>query len=275
MKALIDGDILRYEIGFAAETGWRAITEDDDALPPFDYVREMLLMRLHHICDDVGANEYCIFLTEGKTFRYDIATVKPYKGSRKDNKPWHFNNLTVYIRDVLPSKVVTFVEADDALAIEHLDPATETVLCSRDKDLRMVPGNFYSWELGQQPSYGPLEITPVGHLTLDKSKKQPKLTGSGLAWFCAQCLTGDSVDNIPGLPKCGPVAAYAALSNVLDLAHDEDIPNALLKEVEFQYQVYYGDEWEERLLEQGRLLWMTRKYNEDGSPELWELGKTS
>ncbi len=29
---------------------------------------------------------------------------------------------------------------------------------------------------------------------------------------------------------------------------------------------------EENLLEQGRLCWMTRRLNEDGSPVLWELG---
>lgn len=265
MKALIDGDILRYETGFAAETGWRAITEDPEALPPFDYVKDMLELKLLHIVEDAGSQEYEIFMTEGKTFRYDLAVTKPYKGSRKENKPWHYKNLTVYMRDVLPTQIVTGIEADDALAIEHLDPSQETILCSRDKDLRQVPGRFYSWELGAQPSWGPVEITQIGHLMLDRDGKQPKLTGSGFAFFCAQCLTGDPVDNIPGLPKCGPVKAYTCLCEEVTV---EDY----LMAVEHEYREHYGLGWEDHLLEQGRLLWMTRRLHQDGSPVLWELG---
>lgn len=277
MKALLDGDILRYETGFASETGWRAITEDPEALPPFDYVKDMLELKILHILEEVKAHEYELFLTEGKTFREDLAVTKPYKGTRKDNKPWHFKNLSAYMKDVLPTRVVTNIEADDALAIEHLDPSQETVLCSRDKDLRQVPGNFYSWELGAQPSWGPVKIDKVGHLMLNKEKKPAKLTGSGFAFFCAQCLTGDAVDNIPGLPKCGPVAAYDALSPCLDVwdrKEWEDVDNRLMNTVEEMYEYHYGHEWKTHLLEQGRLLWMTRRLHEDGFPVLWELGMT-
>ena len=276
MKALIDGDILRYETGFASETGWRAITEDPEQIPPFEYVKDMLELKLLNIVAEAGAQEYKIFVTEGKTFRFDIAKTKPYKGSRKENKPWHFQNLSAYMKDLLPTKVVTVIEADDALAIEHLDPSQETILCSRDKDLRQVPGNFYSWELGAQPSWGPVKIDKVGHLTLKKGK-QPKLTGSGLAFFCAQCLMGDAVDNIPGLPGCGPVKAYEVLKPCLDNLRCDDqeyIQLDLLSQVEELYEIQYGHEWVTNLMEQGQLLWMTRRLHEDGSPVLWELGMT-
>jgi 5'-3' exonuclease len=282
MKALIDGDILRYELGFASETGWHGITGDDEAVPPFGYVSDLLHARIDSIMEETGSDSYTLFLTEGPTFRFDIAKRKPYKGTRPSNKPWHYQNLTVYMTDVLKAEIITHIEADDALAIAHLDPETETVLCSRDKDLRQVPGRFYSWELGMQPSFGPADITQVGSLSLSDGKTK-KLTGTGFAWFCAQVLTGDTVDNIPGLPKCGPVAAYQALyGHIPDPSeleagdgYDQYVCNHMIAHVGDLYAEKYGPDWEDELLEQGRLCWMTRRLNPDGTPELWEIGKTS
>ena len=266
MKALVDADILRYEIGFGAETGWKAITKDDAAIPPFRYVRQMLEQRLEYIMQETGADSTRLYLTEGKTFRFDIAKKKPYKGTRVVKKPFHFDNLTVYMRDCLGARMVTTIEADDALAIDNLDPETDTILCSRDKDLRQVPGKFFSWELGKQASFGPVTVDKVGGLELQTNPL--KLTGTGLAFFCAQCLMGDSTDNIPGLPGLGPRAAYDVLSDNFDITGKE-----LLRTVEMCYEEYYGHGWEQELLEQGQLLWMVRRFNEAGSPELWSLGQ--
>ena len=261
MKPLIDADILRYEVGFGAETGWQ--TEDE--LPPWPYVEEMLHYRIDKICADVVATEPpVLYITEGRTFRFDIAKKKPYKGTRKEHKPWHFNNLTVYFKDVLKCEIVTGIEADDAMAIRHMGPE-ETIICSRDKDLKQLPGPYYSWELGRQPSFGPEVITKEGSLTLSEDNKT--LTGTGLPFFYAQVLIGDKSDNIPGLPGCGPVRAFELLGDVTT----ED----LYTEVKLEYQDNYEADWEEELLEQGRLCWMTRRLHEDGSPVLWEIGMES
>lgn len=281
LQPLIDGDIIRYEVGFAAETGWKTVKEDPEAIPPFDYVAEMLSERLRIIGAECQTDKSpLIFMTEGKTFRYDLAKRKPYKGTRLEKKPWHFDNLTVYLRDVLGAQVVTGIEADDALTIEHLSSEGRTILCSRDKDLRQVPGWFYSWELGHQPSFGPVEITKTGSLTLTEKEKvkadgkkvvDKKLTGTGLAFFYAQVLMGDPTDNIPGLPGCGPVQTYDVVSVQ---GTDHDPCRAMLERVAAAYQDHYGNDWEEELLEQGRLCWMTRRLHPDGNPVLWEIGMT-
>ncbi|MHA2069034.1 MAG: hypothetical protein ACXABY_32125 [Candidatus Thorarchaeota archaeon] len=262
MRAIIDGDILRYEIGHAAETGWRAITEDEDALPPFDYVRDLLLQRVAYILEECGCDTHTIYITEGPTFRFDIAKRKPYKGTRKPNKPWHYKNLSMYLVEFLGSTVVTGIEADDAMAIDHVnDP--DSVLCSRDKDLRQVPGMYFSWELGNSPAFGPVMIDDLGEINLTPNRKDIK--GTGFAFFAAQMLIGDKVDNIPGLPFCGPVAAIDVLSKC---ATKEEYMDTVIA----MYSQYYGDEWRDELLEQGRLCWLLRYLNEDGSIPLWTPG---
>lgn len=270
LKPLVDGDILLYEIGFGAETGWRAVTKEPNALPPWSYVEEMLTMRLANIQAIIGTNEKPrVYLTDDKTptFRYGIAKLKPYKATRKGDKPWHFRNLKAYITGCLDSEVITGIEADDAMAIESTLNPDRTIICSRDKDLRQVPGWMFSWELGHQPSFGPEKIEGLGHVTL-REGKPPKLTGQGLSWFYAQTLMGDTVDNIPGLEGTGAVGAYEILTR-------EAEPEQHLSQYERVSAAYlqrYGDDYEQRLLEQGQLCWIVRRFNGSGSPELWAPG---
>lgn len=263
MRAIIDADIFRYEIGFAAEVAWRGMTGEEEALPPFDFVREILHERIAYILAATECDSYTLYLTASEpTFRFEIATVKPYKGTRPSNKPWHFDNLTVHMVDVLGAKVIKGIEADDAMSIDHLaDP--DTVLCSRDKDLRQVPGWFYSWELGRQPAFGPVKIEELGWIELKENRKDIK--GTGFAFFAAQLLLGDKVDNIPGLPGCGPVAAFEALNGCTSIEEYMEVVRKL-------YQEHYPDDWIKQLNEQGILCWMLRSLNPDDSIPLWDEG---
>ncbi len=278
MHALVDADILRYEIGFASEVGWK-----NGDLPPGEYVEEMLHNRLDRIIHGAGATSSTLFLSEGRTFRSDIATVKPYKGTRRHVKPWHFNNLTVYMRDVLGASIVTTIEADDAMAIMQTQVikdkglyrvidgkadvlfSKETIICTRDNGLKQVPGWHYSWEMGAQPEFGPVLVTKEGG-GLSLNKKRSEIKGTGLPFFYAQVLQGDTADNIPGLPGCGAVRTYELLKDGVYGGHPADIAYQ-------EYYDHYGDECDERLLEQGQLCWMTRRLHPDGSPELWTIGQ--
>ena len=279
MIPLIDADILRYEIGYASEIGFRLSTGDEEAIPPWDYVEECLMGRVNEICEAVGATKPPVFyISKGESFRDQIALREEYKATRQSKKPHHFKNLTAYMEGPLQAKVAIGIEADDLIAIDHIQNQedregcafdslgmTKTIICSRDKDLRQIPGWFYSWELGKQPSFGPCEIDKVGELFLDREKKPPKLTGTGLAFFFAQCIMGDPVDNVPGLQGYGPVAAF-------DLLKIHSTPKDMLDEVIRVFQDCYGKQWEAELLEQGQLLWMCRRFNPDGTPELWQIG---
>jgi 5'-3' exonuclease len=266
---LIDSDILRYECAWAGQAGWKHKTGGDD-IPPFSFVEAILLQRIEDIKTACNTSkDPVLYYTSGRTFRYDIAKRKPYKGTRQEVKPFHYNNITVYLRDVLGAREVTGIEADDAIAIDHAASNGTTIVVSRDKDLRQLPGWSYGWELGKQPSFGPELITKEGYIKL--SPKRDKIVGTGLSFFYSQVLTGDATDNIPGLPNCGPVAAFELLQGKTSAEQLKAVSEAYYREYGL-VEISTEPEWQDALLEQGRLCWLVRKLNEDGSPRMWEIG---
>lgn len=257
MQPLIDADVLRYEVGFAAETYWK----DKEGTVPFDVVAEILDNRIGNICALVDATQPPILFLTGKTnFRNDIAKRKKYK-ERASNKPFHFYNLTAYIKGKYDYRLTEGLEADDLMAIEQTARPNETIICTRDKDLRQVEGWQFGWELSNQPQFGPMKVEGFGSIALSE-KPNRKIVGYGLKFFYAQLLTGDVVDSIPGLEGCGPVAAFKILSPT-------KTSKEALKACYEAYKAKYGMSGYAEMLEQGRLLWMTRKLREDGSPLLW------
>lgn len=259
MTPLIDSDVLRYECGFAAETYWK----DKEGIPPFDVAADFLDNRIANICAVVGATtEPILFLTGKANFRFDIAKRQPYK-ERASHKPFHFYNLTAYIKGKYDWRLTEGLEADDLMAIEQtkaLREGRETIICTRDKDLRSVPGWQYGWELSNQPSFGPEFVKDVGAIRLSSDRKSIK--GTGLLFFYSQLLTGDRVDSIPGLDGCGPVKAFEILEGV-------KTPTEALKRCYEAYKAKYGMSGYKEMLEQGRLLHMTRELRENGTPLLW------
>lgn len=266
MKALIDGDILRYEVGFAAETAARGIArdrgEDDEVLPTWNLVEEILFERMDRIIQETSSVDYMVFLTEHPTFRDQVAVTKPYKGNRVPKKPWHYDNLSAFMKQHFNIYVARKgLEADDEMALAH-DPY-HTVICSRDKDLRQLVGYSYSWELGNQPKFGPVFIDTIGAIELSKDRK--KIVGTGLAFFYSQLITGDKADNIPGLEGAGAVFAY-------DLLNGKKDAESMFEAVVGAYQEKYGKDYYAYLSEQGQLLWLVRELDSEGNPMLWEPG---
>ncbi len=272
MKALIDGDILLFEIGFSGEFNDKETGEY--VIRSFDFVSDLLNNKIATICGEAGADEPpLIFLTgheefikdynrhrvnEDKeqveyepNFRYKVAVTKPYKGTRKTEKPFHYRNIFVYLLSSYDCIVAIGREADDEMAIyqtAHLGKL-DTIICSRDKDLRQVEGWHYGWECFRQPSFGPELVEEPGRLEL----KGNKLSGTGSKFLYAQMLMGDVVDNIPGLPKYGPAKAYKLLNDCTSAAQCNLV-------VSDEYIKVYGyKESEEHWREQFALVHMLRE----------------
>lgn len=281
MQPLIDGDVLLYEIGFCGEyldpeTGELLIRE-------WDFVQELLDAKIKLICEEVDATEDPIIFITGKrlnnslvnksrnfhgdepieflpNFRDSVATIKPYKGTRKSEKPFHFDNITAYLLGNYRYNLSNGLEADDLLCINQYG-RTDTIICSRDKDVRQCPGWHYSWECGAQPSFGPTLVDNKGVIWKDGDK----IRGVGTKFFFYQMLVGDSVDNIPGCPKVGPVKAYALLA---DLTTRKEHEQAVID----CYRAVYPDSYRDMVEEQSKLLWMVREYNEDGTYKHYDWG---
>jgi len=279
IKPLLDGDIFLYEIGACAHY---TDDEGEEQIRSFDFVLELLEGRIQEICEAVGATEPpTIFFTGKGNFRFEVAKTKPYKGNRKDvEKPFHHENIKLYLESEYECITATDCEADDELAMAQVADLEEsipydssvynkeearTVICTRDKDLRMIPGWHYGWECGLQPEFPLQWVSELGTLTpkYDKDDKFKDLKGTGLKWFYAQLLMGDSTDNIPGCPGVGPKKAWELLS---ELSTEKEMYSKVLS----AYFDRVGLGHSTVMLEQAYLLWMVRERDEEGKLILWE-----
>ena len=279
-------DVLRYEIGFSGQYVDEAgeLQTND-----FEFVADLLDQRIKEIEAECWATEpSTLYITndrrlhkkvnkklkkEGKeeieyqpNFRDKVAVAKEYKGNRKAEKPFHYDNLTAYIFGKYDVKVAVGMEADDLMSVDQWERVKQgdlsTVICSRDKDLRITPGMHFGWPCGKQPQFGPCRVTELGEIELKNNGK--KLIGTGLKFFYSQVVTGDTTDNYPGLPKGGPVLAYKHL-------HDAEDEAQLFERVAALYQDKFGDEWREKMLEQCQLAWMVRELDEEGFPVMYQM----
>lgn len=271
-----------YEIGFSGQ-----LMEDGEVVTifNFDQVSEWFDDKIKDICEEVGATEPpLIFLTGDKylyerhlkkefvpNFREEIAVTKPYKGTRKQEKPFHFYNLTEYMLATKDVVISEGCEADDLMGIAQFEDwqqaykvwagvsvedkdyhSFNTVICSRDKDLRMIPGWHYSWECGGQVEVGPIYTDELGCFH-DNEKIY------GLTLFYYQLLTGDVVDNIPGCKGVGPVRAKKLLG---ECKNEKEMFDVCVGE----YKRVYADNWKKQLKEQATLLWIQREPGKSFNP---------
>jgi hypothetical protein len=272
LTPLIDSDVLRYELGFSSEFKDEATGEI--VAREWEFVEELIDSKIEYICEEVGAKAPPIlFLTQDSTtslvlsngksaeyipnFREKIAVSAPYKGTRKSTKPLHYANITAYMLGKYSTIVANGLEADDMMAINQTD---KTIICSRDKDLRQVPGNHYVWECGRQPSLGPLKASFKGKLKMHGDK----VVGTGMSFFHYQLLVGDSVDNILGAKGWGTKKAYNLLQGIAS-------PKDQFREVRNIYNDIYGGDAEDKLLENGQLLWLVRSLDGEGKPVMWDI----
>lgn len=293
MKPLIDGDILLHEVGWSGE--FPSEDTGENIILDVEHVEEILHKKIKLICEEVHATEPpLIFLTSNESvvrnenrrrklrgvdpceytlgFRYDVAKTKPYKGTRNNPKPFHFNNLIALIMGEYDTHIaMDGHEADDLMSIYQFSywsngEIDKTIICSRDKDLRMCPGWHYSWECGQQRAIGPIYTDELGWLKeiitekfdpqTQKTTTTSKVVGYGLSFFYYQMLVGDAVDNIPGLKGVGPKKAIPIIQGCN--SHQE-----LFESVKSLYINVVGlCLAKDYFIEQANLLWIRRKHDE-------------
>lgn len=247
LVAHVDGDFCAYNCAGS-----------DDTDP--GQARRNLLSKLDSIKFASGATAVVVHLTDRastKGERYLAATVKPYQGQRNSGrKPKNWEVLREYMEtydgDKFRVKNWMTREADDGIAYvtHHAAQAGKlSVICTADKDMRMLPGRHVIWKTKQ------LVEVPFG--TYDLTGPDDETYGH--KWFWLQMLMGDTADFIPGLPKyitpagkeaqVGKVTAYKLLAGTENNAEAYAVVSGL-------YRGYYDDDWADRFVEQATLLWL-------------------
>ncbi len=231
--ALLDGDIICYRIGFT--------TQDVDEKIALSRINSYL----DNILFDSGASDYLIFLTGNNNYRKVI--YPEYKANRTQEKPKHYELIREYLMNHEAAVICEEEEADDAMGYTQMEKREvdfrlddgiceyiyPTIICSIDKDLKQIPGR---------------------HFDFVKNKHSFVTEDEGMAFFYQQLLTGDRVDNIPGLPKVGPAKAKKILG---EWTNEQDAKAKTLA----AYQEFLGLDEEkarERISLIGRLLWIRK-----------------
>ena len=224
LNPIIDGDALLWRIGFAIK--------DDE---PIEYCLSTLRSVIEKILakfPDHGWYRMYIGHETSKNFRHEIATTKEYKGNRKDKpKPKYFHEMREYLIGVWGAIVVDGIESDDACGTDQwYFKDKSTVLVAIDKDLNMIPGWHYNWVKDE-----------LKYISLKEAN----------LFFFKQMITGDSTDNIPGIPGLG--AKWAERNLLL-----EDTIDVLEEKVYNEYKEYNKKYLEEQM----DLLWIRRNRDE-------------
>jgi hypothetical protein len=242
LNPLLDLDPTVYASGFAADAEIkRALGENGENVEDYkeiDYISFALSNAktavnnvLETFCD---RQYYKGYLTGKGNFRYDVATIRPYKGNRDpSHKPKYYREIREYLVANYDVDVVEGIEADDAISIRQFaNPDKSTCIVTIDKDLNMIPGYHYN--------------------PRTKSFWYQSLQDADL-FFWWQMMVGDTTDNIVGVTGVGPKKADKLIA---ELGGDT---SAIREAVSSMYQKQYGDTWQDAMREIATLLWMQRK----------------
>jgi hypothetical protein len=227
MIALIDADVVAYRIAFGCQDEPEKV-----AIAKVSEFLEELVFTYTDVEDCEG------YLTGKQNYRFDIAKTAPYKGTRVSEKPKHLGIIRQYMIDAWAFSVQEYQEADDAIGIRAYTLGEDDyIICSIDKDLDNLRGKHYNFVKNQ-------------HYTITEEE--------AIKNFYRQVLTGDRVDNVPGLAGIGPKKADKIIK---DCVTEAELFNAVLA-------AYDGDI--DRMTEMAQLLWIRRKEG-----ELWTPPKLS
>ena len=165
--------------------------------------------------------DYCLVLFDAKrqNFRNDI--FADYKGTRKET-PEELIPQFPLIREAVNVLNLNFLEmegyeADDLIATyaaKALEKGMEVVVVSGDKDLmQLIRSGVEFYDPMKDKFFTPEDVKEKFGVYPDKVVE-------------VQALSGDSIDNVPGIPGIGPKTAaqlineYGTVENLLAHAHE-------------------------------------------------------
>jgi len=162
---------------------------------PVSHAFHIVNMSMNELINRIEPEQVTVLLSGKQNFRDEVATIRPYKETRKDKpKPDCLPQVEQFMIDRWGAIRVEGIEADDMCAIvaySSIEDGAPYVIAHVDKDLRMIPGMHYDY---------------------DKQSSYYVNDWDALKWFYIQLLAGDSTDCIPGLYGYAEKTARSALA---------------------------------------------------------------
>ena len=267
-RALIDADMPAHECGhLKEETG----EYEEDGVTPIK--RLISWTKCRKVADGLfqsllfrsQCGTFEAYVSGGKNFRHNIATIADYKGHRAGADRGHADRVKDYFLTRFNAIECIDYEADDAMAMRmwaHWDKLMhkhdgdelkvandmDIVIVTRDKDLDNVPGWHFKWKIGRgEEDPKPYYITFI----------------VAIRNFYRQMLVGDTADNIPGLYGVGPKSSW--VKQLEDMTTEEEMHAHVFEKYEKHYRNYAAPFFKEV----GNLLHMWRRPRDKWLP-LWE-----
>lgn len=254
--ALLDGDVLLYQNGFASDAAAKALYRQknngsDEGFDiqehhePLEYCLHGAKETIDSIMRAAEADDKMVWLSHPVNYREQF--YPEYKMNRDvTHKPFWYDELKEYLLDrhnALFSEQGD--EADDALGMAQMRAIAkgeETIICTIDKDLDMIPGLHYNFSKNNREKGVYVMQDP-----------------DALSRFYTQIVTGDSADNIPGLYAWSgkKTKARKELTYPIEFAKTEkEMLNHVLR-------IFNNDV--EHVALMGKLLWIKR------DEKFWEI----
>lgn len=140
------------------------------------------------VIEERFSNKAEVFLSGDVNFRYIVDPNYKIKRKDKPKPPFYYEIRDHFIG--LGAHVSSGYEADDEVGIRA---APDVVVCGIDKDLNTIPGAHYNYDKGT-----------FYEISEDEAART----------FWEQVISGDTTDNIKGLPGLGIVKAAELLEGI-------------------------------------------------------------
>lgn len=256
MRVIFDMDLARYQYGSVKMphpfAGYGTVPTSAKIPASVDFVNSLVEGLIKTSLESCNTKEYICVLSGKGNFRNEISKQTVYKGNRNPNldRPYHYNTVGNYICNNHPHIIVDGYEADDWIGIEQRRDLSNSITASRDKDLDGFPGYHYRWACGANQPEKPVRwISPY----------------EAVNFFFQQMLTGDNTDNILG---CGikKLVKWGGKEIMRRKGVGKETAKEILAEcntvaqmyiaVSKEYKKIFGDNFEEVMLENARLLYI-------------------
>lgn len=223
--ALLDGDIIAYRAAGSCQP-----TKEKPHLEPLDVAIFRADDLMNRIVNETKADAYNCYLSGGECYRHRYNPE--YKANRKDiPRPEWLQPVREHLVTQWNASVAIDQEADDEMGIYQMSHK-DTIICSIDKDMLMIPGEHYNFVTGEF---------------------REQFTIPAIRHFYWQLIMGDRTDNIFGFDGKARNTVPKKLESTMDelASYDDE-----LDMFEFVQALYSDDD---RLLMNGICLWIRRE----------------